>query len=98
MVLLEAVIPFPVNILFLSERMLLLLLEELFNVGTLPPPPPPLPSAPSPVPTDSSSMVEGLLHPRLGMALGSSQQASATSLRDHEDYTRPINGVCVFVV
>ena len=62
--------------------------------GTLPPPP--LPSAPSPVPTDSSSMVEGLLHPRLGMALGSSQQASATSLRDHEDYTRPINGVCSF--
>ena len=66
------------------------------DVGTLPSPPP-LPSAPSPVPTDSSSMVEGLLHPRLGMALGSSQQASATSLRDHEDYTRPINGVCVFV-
>ena len=57
---------------------------------TLPPP------APSPVPTDTSSMVEGLLHPRLGMALGSSQQASATSLRDHEDYTRPINGVCFF--
>ena len=69
------------------------------DVGMLPPPPPPPPppssSAPSPVPTDASSMVEGLLHPRLGMALGSSQQASATSLRDHEDYTRPINGVCV---
>lgn len=56
-----------------------------------------LPPSPSPVSTaDTSSMVEGLLHPRLGMALGSSQQASATSLRDHEDYTRPINGVCVF--
>ena len=56
--------------------------------------PPPFPAAPSPVPTDTSSMVEGLLHPRLGMALGSSQRASAMSLRDHEDYTRPINGVC----
>ena len=63
------------------------------DVSILPPP------SPSPVPTDtSSSMVEGLLHPRLGMALASSQQASATSLRDHEDYTRPINGVCFFVV
>ena len=59
---------------------------------TLPPP------SPSPVPTDTSSMVEGLLHPRLGMALGSSQQASVTSLRDHEDYTRPINGVCFFLL
>jgi hypothetical protein len=61
---------------------------------TLPPPSP----AASPVPTDTSSMVEGLLHPRLGMALGSSQQASAASLRDHEDYTRPINGVCFFLL
>lgn len=51
-----------------------------------------LPSAPSPVPTDDSSMVEGLLHPRLG-ALDNAQQASTASLRDHEDYTRPINGV-----
>ena len=66
------------------------------DVGTLPSAPP-LHSAPSPVPTDSSSMVEGLLHPRLGMGLGSSQQASATSLRDHEDYTRPINGVCDYI-
>jgi hypothetical protein len=48
---------------------------------------------PSPVPTENSSMVEGLLHPRLGMALASSQQASATSLRDHVDYTRPINAL-----
>lgn len=48
---------------------------------------------PSPAPTENSSMVEGLLHPRLGMALASSQQASATSLRDHVDYTRPINGL-----
>ena len=51
---------------------------------------------PSPAHTDTSSMVEGLLHPRLGMALASSQQASATSLRDHEDYSRPINGVCYY--
>lgn len=56
-----------------------------------------LPPAPSPVPTDTSSMVEGLLHPRLGMALASSQQASAASLRDYEDYTRPINGVCLLL-
>jgi len=55
-----------------------------------------LPHAPSPAPTDTSSMVEGLLHPRLGMVLAQSQQASATSLRDHEDYTRPINGVSLF--
>ena len=41
-------------------------------------------------------MVEGLLHPRLGMALGSSQQTSASSLRDHVDYTRLINGVRCF--
>ena len=53
----------------------------------------PLPG-PSPVPTDDSSMVEGLLYPRLGMALGSSQQASATSFRN--GYTRPINGVFFF--
>lgn len=56
-----------------------------------------LPPAPSPAPTDTSSMVEGLLHPRLGMALAPSQQGSATSLRDHEDYTRPINGVRSFI-
>jgi hypothetical protein len=53
-----------------------------------------LPPAPSPVST-TSSMVEGLLHPRLGMALAPSQQASAASFRDYEDYTRPINGVCL---
>lgn len=46
----------------------------------------------SPLPS-TSSMVEGLLHPRLGMALAHSQQASYASLRDHEDYTRPINGL-----
>ncbi|KDR66531.1 hypothetical protein GALMADRAFT_232408 [Galerina marginata CBS 339.88] len=56
-------------------------------------PPVTLPSAPSPSPSDDSSMVEGLLHPRLGQKLGPSRQASATSLRDHEDYTRPINGL-----
>jgi len=52
-----------------------------------------LPPPPSPVPTDNSSMVEGLLHPRLGRSMNRLQQASTASLRDHEDYTRPINGV-----
>ncbi|KAF8157202.1 hypothetical protein B0H34DRAFT_675514 [Crassisporium funariophilum] len=56
-------------------------------------PPATLPPCPSPVPTENSNLAEGLLHPRLGMALDHSQQASATSLRDHEDYTRPINGL-----
>ncbi|KAF8808454.1 hypothetical protein BYT27DRAFT_7255565 [Phlegmacium glaucopus] len=49
--------------------------------------------APSPAPTDDLSMVEGLLHPRLGTVLARSQQASTASLRDHEDYSRPINGL-----
>jgi len=58
--------------------------EKLFSPGaTLPPL----------LSTDASSMVEGLLHPRLGMALAHSQRASSMSLRDHEDYTRPINGL-----
>lgn len=52
-----------------------------------------LPPAPSPTDTASTDMAEGLLHPRLGRALAQSQQASATSLQDYEDYTRPINGV-----
>ena len=56
-------------------------------------PPVTLPPPPSPVPTDDSSMVEGLLHPRLGRGMGR-LQASTASLRDNEDYTRPINGVC----
>ena len=92
-VLLEAVIIFPlaVNISFLFVTSTILLGLLRWPDVTLFPP------APSPVPTDTSSMVEGLLHPRLGMALGSSQEASATSIRDHEDYTRPINGVCFFL-
>ena len=56
-------------------------------------PPVTLPLPPSPVSTDNSSMVEGLLHPRLGRNMNRLQQASTASLRDHEDYTRPINGV-----
>lgn len=57
-------------------------------------PPVTLPPSPSPVPTDNSSMVEGLLHPRLGTGMDHLQQASTASLGDHEDYMRPINGVC----
>ncbi|KIM38040.1 hypothetical protein M413DRAFT_30449 [Hebeloma cylindrosporum] len=56
-------------------------------------PPVTLPPPPSPVPTDNSSMAEGLLHPRLGLGMDHLQQASTASLRDHEDYTRPINGL-----
>lgn len=72
---------------------------QMSSVGyDLHPPSFPWPSVtlppPSPVLTDDSSMVEGLLHPRLG-ALDNAQQASTASLRDHEDYTRPINGVRV---
>ena len=51
-----------------------------------------LPSPPSPVSTENSVMGEGLLHPRLSR-YGHSQ-TSTPSLRDHEDYTRPINAVC----
>ncbi|KAF8884721.1 hypothetical protein CPB84DRAFT_1850561 [Gymnopilus junonius] len=46
---------------------------------------------PSPVMTENSVMGEGLLHPRLSR-YGNSQ-ASTASLRDHEDYTRPINAI-----
>lgn len=53
---------------------------------------PPVTLPPSPALTANSSMIEGLLHPRLGMALTGSQQASIASLRDNEDYMRPING------
>jgi len=57
--------------------------------------PPSLPPPPSPAPTDDSSMVEGLLDPRLRMNQDGDEQASTASLRDHEDYSRPItfNGV-----
>lgn len=57
----------------------------------------PLPSgyvlapAPSPVPTEESRLVEGLLHPRL-----QAQGCSDASLRDFEDYSRPIGGVSSF--
>ena len=44
--------------------------------------------APSPVPTEESRLVEGLLHPRLR-----TQGYSDASLRDFEDYSRPIGGV-----
>ena len=56
--------------------------------------------APSPTPsTDTRSTIEGLLHPRLRMmALTQSHRTSATSLRDYEDYTRPINGVCFYTL
>lgn len=53
-----------------------------------------LPTPSSPVPTDDSSMAEGLLHPRLRMRMDHLEKASTASLRDNEDYTRPINGVC----
>ncbi len=57
-------------------------------------PPPTLPTlAPSPSSTDSSSMIGDLLHPRLALGREQSEQASVTSFRDHEDYSRPINGV-----
>ncbi|KAF9220818.1 hypothetical protein BS17DRAFT_303615 [Gyrodon lividus] len=45
-------------------------------------------SAPSPVPTEESRHAEGLLHPRLRV-----QGCSDASLRDFEDYSRPIGGV-----
>ena len=32
------------------------------------------------------------------MSLDLSQQASNASLQDHEDYTRPINGVCLLLL
>ncbi|KAH0834997.1 hypothetical protein J3R83DRAFT_10720 [Lanmaoa asiatica] len=45
-------------------------------------------SAPSPVPTEESRFADCLLHPRL-----QTQGCSDTSLRDFEDYSRPIGGV-----
>lgn len=68
------------------------------NAPTVLWPPATLPPAPSPVPTENSSMVEGLLHPRLRMSSGLPHQASVTSFRDHEDYTRPINGVSYHII
>ena len=43
---------------------------------------------PSPAPTEESRLAEGLLHPRLR-----TQGCSDSSLRDFEDYSRPIGGV-----
>ncbi|KAF9479490.1 hypothetical protein BDN70DRAFT_932550 [Pholiota conissans] len=54
---------------------------------------PPATLPPSPSASTNSSMVEGLLHPRLGLGQGQNHQASMTSLRDHEDYSRPISGL-----
>ena len=45
-------------------------------------------SVPSPAPTEASRLPDGLLHPRLQI-----EGRSATSLRDFEDYSRPIGGV-----
>ncbi|KAI6145713.1 hypothetical protein EDD17DRAFT_1652454 [Pisolithus thermaeus] len=53
----------------------------------LSPPTLPYASMPSPAPTDASRLPEGLLHPRLEV-----EGRSVTSLRDFEDYSRPIGG------
>ncbi|KAG6878400.1 hypothetical protein C0993_007582 [Termitomyces sp. T159_Od127] len=53
-----------------------------------------LPPLPSPTNTESSRMLENLLTPHIGTRIASSQHSSSASLRDHVDYTRPINGVC----
>ncbi|KAG6332679.1 hypothetical protein ID866_6410 [Astraeus odoratus] len=45
-------------------------------------------SIPSPVPTEELRLPEGLLHPRLQV-----EGRSVTSLRDFEDYSRPIGGL-----
>ena len=45
-------------------------------------------AVPSPAPTEDSRLAEGLLHPRLR-----TQGNSDASLRDFEDYSRPIGGV-----
>ena len=54
------------------------------------------PAMPSPVWTDRSSqnLPEGLLDPRLVLRLGGASGSSAAiSLRDDQDYSRPIGGV-----
>jgi hypothetical protein len=55
-------------------------------------PPLTLPSGPSPAVSDDSHEVtpRGLLDPRLPWRLGQARADSSASLRDHEDYSRPI--------
>jgi hypothetical protein len=56
-------------------------------------PPLTLPPGPSPAVSDDSHEVStphGLLDPRLPWRLGQTRADSTTSLRDHEDYSRPI--------
>jgi hypothetical protein len=58
-----------------------------------------LPPVPSPAVSDDSHDLasEGLLDPRLPWRLGQTRADSTTSLRDHEDYSRPIGAlVCRF--
>jgi hypothetical protein len=54
-----------------------------------------LPPAPSPAVSDDSHDLasEGLLDPRLPWRLGQTRADSTTSLRDHEDYSRPIGAL-----
>ncbi|KNZ71402.1 hypothetical protein J132_09856 [Termitomyces sp. J132] len=55
-------------------------------------PPATLPPLPSPTNTENSRVLEDLLTPQLRPRLASSQYSSSASLRDHVDYSRPING------
>lgn len=54
-----------------------------------------LPPVPSPAVSDDSHDLasEGLLDPRLPWRLGQTRADSTTSLRDHEDYSRPIGAL-----
>ncbi|KIM72300.1 hypothetical protein PILCRDRAFT_742859 [Piloderma croceum F 1598] len=56
-----------------------------------------LPPVPSPAVSDDSHDLasEGLLDPRLLWRLGQTRADSTTSLRDHEDYSRPIGALFV---
>lgn len=56
-----------------------------------------LPPVPSPAVSDDSHDIasEGLLDPRLPWRLGQTRADSTTSLRDHEDYSRPIGALFV---
>ncbi|KIK90634.1 hypothetical protein PAXRUDRAFT_48512, partial [Paxillus rubicundulus Ve08.2h10] len=61
---------------------------ELYSPSALPPGHAFGGSAPSPAPTEESRHAEGLLHPRLQVP-----GCSDASLRDFNDYSRPIGGV-----